>query len=138
VNVFLWDTAGQEQFQALTPMYCHSASGALIVAAYDDIASFDAVPKWLDFLDKSCERAPPIVFAINKFDRQSEAALSAEGIDARFRPQFQAIFFVSALTGESVDTTFLDIAQRAYTFHFRSRATSEPKESSIEQERGCC
>jgi small GTP-binding protein len=81
VDIYIWDTAGQEQFQALTPLYCHSAACALIVAAVDDRDSFKSIQGWIDLLEKSCDEVPPLVLLVNKVDRTDAAALSPEEIE---------------------------------------------------------
>jgi small GTP-binding protein len=135
IRVFLWDTAGQEQFQALTPLYCHSASGALIVCAINDIESFKAIPKWLEFLETSCLPVPPVVLVVNKVDRQADAVLQSEEISERFRPKFRSIFFASAMTGESVENVFTDVAEAAFEFQ---GGPVIPMEKSTKGDEGCC
>ena len=54
VELYLWDTAGQEQFQALTPLYVRNATTALITAAIDDSNSFDTLQTWIDLINSAC------------------------------------------------------------------------------------
>ncbi|OHT11917.1 small GTP-binding protein [Tritrichomonas foetus] len=119
VDLYLWDTAGQEQYRALTPLYTRSASAAIITASIDDEGSFEALQTWIDLLSSSCQRTPPMILAVNKIDlmNQPEAVqLSTEEIEARYLPLFSSIFFVSAATGEGVDTVFMQAAQSAYHY----------------------
>jgi small GTP-binding protein len=135
VNVYVWDTAGQEQFQALTPLYCHSAACALVMAAGDDLSSFNAIPNWIELLDRSCDRKPPMILLVNKSDRPS--ILTAEDVEKKYRENFEAIFFVSAMTGESVETAFIEAAQAAYDFQVG--APSQPELKPVqERAKGCC
>jgi small GTP-binding protein len=120
VDLLLWDTAGQEQFQALTPLYAHSASCALIVVAINDRDSFSGIPTWTGLLAASCARVPPTVLLVNKMDCASRASYSTEEIKDRHGPAFQAVFFVSAVTGEGVDAAFLHAGELAYGFSDRA------------------
>jgi small GTP-binding protein len=116
VAIYIWDTAGQEQFQALTPLYCHSASCAIIVAAVDDRDSFKGISGWIELLEKSCDQIPPLILLVNKIDREDAAVVSPEEIEGTYRKTFHAIFFVSAKTGEDVDFAFEEAARVAFRF----------------------
>jgi small GTP-binding protein len=52
-DLYVWDTAGQEQFQSLMPLYARSSSLAIVSAAINDEASFDSIPKWVDTITTS-------------------------------------------------------------------------------------
>jgi small GTP-binding protein len=129
VDLFLWDTAGQEQFQALTPLYAHSASCALIVVAINDRDSFRGIATWTDLLMRSCDKVPPMILLVNKMDRANKASYSTDEIKEQYGASFQAIFFVSAVTAEGVDAAFLNAGELAYRFSVQS---SEPGVRSIE------
>jgi small GTP-binding protein len=116
VDLFLWDTAGQEQFQALTPLYAHSAATALIVVAIDDIDSFKGIPTWMDLLNRSCDKPPPMLLLVNKMDREERATTTKEDIKERYGSSLQALFFVSASTGEGVDPALRHAGELAYEF----------------------
>jgi small GTP-binding protein len=115
LDIYVWDTAGQEQFQALTPLYARSAAAAIIVASTDDIASFTAIEDWIELIDSSCENRPPIVLAVNKTDL-THSVLAQEEIDTQYQPKFSSIFYVSAKTGEFIDGLFLSAGQLGYEF----------------------
>lgn len=42
----LWDTAGQEEFDAITKAYYRGAQACVVAFSTTDRASFDAVRKW--------------------------------------------------------------------------------------------
>jgi small GTP-binding protein len=116
VAIYIWDTAGQEQFQALTPLYCHSASCALIVMSVDDRDSATGISGWIELLEKSCDQLPPLILLVNKIDREAAAVISPEEIEGTYRKTFNSIFFVSAKTGEDVDFAFEEAARAAFRF----------------------
>ena len=42
----VWDTAGQEEFDALTRAYYRGAHGAILAFSSTDLQSFEAVDSW--------------------------------------------------------------------------------------------
>jgi small GTP-binding protein len=42
----IWDTAGQEKFQTLTPMYYRKASAAIVAFDVTNYNSFERAKKW--------------------------------------------------------------------------------------------
>ena len=106
VDIFLWDTAGQEVFQALTPLYARSSSAAIITTSVDLPDSFKNIDKWIELLNTSTEELPPIILAVNKVDLESERVVTTEeGQD--YADKKGLIFYeVSAKTGEGIDMLF--------------------------------
>ena len=47
VRLILYDTAGQEKFRSLIPMYIREAQIILLIYDITDRDSFDSMPKWL-------------------------------------------------------------------------------------------
>lgn len=137
VELYLWDTAGQEQFQALTPLYVRNATTALITAAIDDSNSFDTLQTWIDLINSACEHVPPMILIVNKIDIVDHTSYSNEEIESRFGPMFSSIFFASAATGEGVDTCFMQAAHSAYQFSKTFSVPNVMKDSNT-QEHSCC
>jgi small GTP-binding protein len=84
VKVTIWDTAGQEQFRSITPLYVRGARAAIIVASTDSPNSFDAIPSWLEMVGITLTKSIEL-----------------------YRSNFVTIFTVSAPTGQKVDELFL-------------------------------
>jgi small GTP-binding protein len=139
VDLFLWDTAGQEQFQALAPLYAHSAACAVIVAAVDDADSFRGIATWMDLVNRSCDKPPPMVLFVNKMDKTDRIKFSREEIKDRYKATFSGIFFVAARTGEGVEAAFSHAAECAYEFLVE---TMQVRKKSLELgdsgKSGCC
>ena len=51
VKIQLWDTAGEERFRALTPMYYKSAEAILLAFSLIDSETFENLPKWIREID---------------------------------------------------------------------------------------
>jgi Ras-related protein Rab-23 len=78
VRLFCWDTAGQEEYDALTQAYYRGAGAAVIVFSTTDRASFDAVPAWRRKLLAECGDIA-VVLVQNKVDLLDRCACRAGG-----------------------------------------------------------
>jgi small GTP-binding protein len=140
VDVYLWDTAGQEQFQSLTPLYAHSAATAIIVAAIDDPESFKSLNNWLDVLGRSCDRIPPVILVVNKMDLSTGTELPIPAIEDEYGPLFKSVFYASATTGQSVDAAFTCAGELGYQFEIQAESSHKRPliPSPARQNTGCC
>jgi small GTP-binding protein len=137
VDLLLWDTAGQEQFVALVPMYARGANVCIIVGSIMNPDSCDHIPVWRDRLFDAGER-PPIVAAINKIDLLEGAPLTIEAVKAKLAA-FPSLYFVSAKTGDSIPGLFTEVAQIALRGKDAAKAPSIdiPDQPGAEAG-GCC
>lgn len=140
VDVFVWDTAGQEQFQSLTPLYARSAACAIVTASITDSLSFEAIQTWIDLLKNACEVMPPLILAVNKIDLlNSNAVKTQEEVESEYGQLFSAVFFVSAQSGEAVDNLFVYAAQMGYEFMIGNQPIKQqPLEPKKDDKKGCC
>ena len=69
LKLHIWDTAGQDRFKSIAPLYYKDAHAALVVYAIDDEPSFTAVSAWIDQLDEHANVPKMVKFLIgNKSD----------------------------------------------------------------------
>jgi small GTP-binding protein len=114
VKVILWDTAGQEQFRSLMPIYVRGARVAIVVAATDSERSLHAIPDWLKMIVPSEEEAIPVLLAVNKSDlRDPWTDNSLRNVIELYESRFEGVFIVSAVTGEQVSQLFQEAARLA-------------------------
>ena len=106
VRLILYDTAGQEKFRSLIPMYIREAQIILFIYDVSDKESFDSIPRWIqDVLDVK-NTDPVLVLIGNKIDLEKERKVTYEE-GKRFAEQNNYIFQeVSAKTGKNFDTLF--------------------------------
>ena len=69
----LWDTAGQEEFDAITKAYYRGAQACVIAFSTTDHASFEAVKKWKRKVEDECGHVP-MVLVQNKIDLLNQHA----------------------------------------------------------------
>jgi small GTP-binding protein len=116
VELCVWDTAGQEQYQSLVPLFLRSASIAIVVTSVVDAASFTSIPSWIDTVTIACQPRPPLILAVSKMDLCENPASMFETIHQSWDPMFSHIFFISAVTGESIIDLFHTVAVEAFRF----------------------
>jgi small GTP-binding protein len=74
VEFAVWDTAGQDQFRTLVPMYFRGAAAAIVTFSLADRKSFDDLDEWVQMLH---EFAPDCEIGLvgNKADLEDERAV---------------------------------------------------------------
>ncbi|EDV25532.1 uncharacterized protein TRIADDRAFT_50216 [Trichoplax adhaerens] len=106
----IWDTAGQEKYRGLAPMYYRGAAAAIVVFDITREESFHTLKDWVKELQ---QLGPPnLVMAIagNKSDLDEMREVSSH--DARtFADSVDALFAeTSALTAKNVLELFVEIS----------------------------
>ena len=113
VELNLWDTAGQEVFHSLVPLYSRSASICLLVCSTDLNNSIENIGKWIKTIEESCDPMPPIILALNKIDLIDEHHQIIQNIIKDYNKQIIDFFSISAKTGQNISELFLSIALKA-------------------------
>ena len=101
----LWDTAGQEIYRSIVPLYFKQATCAIVVFAMDDANSFTNIPEWIELLQANASAHVPVIIVGNKIDKDHpdfEIADCKRWADTK---NFQ-IFFTSAATGQGIQELF--------------------------------
>ena len=71
----IWDTAGQEVYRGLAPMYYRSAQVAIVVFDVSNKASYESVEFWVKELQKNVNQIPCITICGNKIDTEEERVI---------------------------------------------------------------
>lgn len=134
VELMIWDTAGQEQFASLVPMYSRNANVCIIAASIVNPDSVEHLDDWLERLYSSDEK-PSIVVAINKIDLTDGAPMTPDDIRDKYGEKYPNMFFVSARTGDGIDQLFQAVATEALKTYVENptKPTEPPKET-----KSCC
>jgi len=140
VRFQIWDTAGQEKYKSLAPLYYKGAHAALVVYDITNRESFENAKGWVEELKQSEGANVVIGLAGNKLDLEEKRKVQkseAEGLAAE-----QGFIFkeTSAKNGENIWDIFTQIAEKV------PRLTAEdcdPKlelDSLVDQEnkKRCC
>jgi small GTP-binding protein len=67
-NIQIWDTAGQEKYRALSPIYYREATGAIFVYDVTDSASYEHLNNWVSSFTAIAGSEAVIAIAANKID----------------------------------------------------------------------
>jgi small GTP-binding protein len=124
VSLRIWDTAGQEQYWSLIPIYIRDTQVAIIVYDLSDEKSFEAAQAWFGKLTEVRNDGVRVVLAGNKADLTREVSESAvkkfaddhkineltvsaklgTGINELFETVVKEVVKVVSLTGDKSET----------------------------------
>ncbi|KAH3774069.1 ras-related protein Rab-22A-like isoform X1 [Dreissena polymorpha] len=108
----IWDTAGQEKYRSLAPMYYRGAAAAIVVYDVTREASFPAVRDWIRELQRAASGNIVLAIAGNKCDLSDLREVSKQKAK-ELAEELGAIFTeTSALTSANIQTLFEEIARR--------------------------
>jgi small GTP-binding protein len=110
-DVFLqiWDTAGEERYRSLVPLYSRGAGVAIVVFDLTNRESFRDVETWIRQIQSDLGSQCGIVIAANKRDLPAEVPDTE--IDKWAEGQWD-LFYVSAQTGENIEKLFQRVAEK--------------------------
>jgi small GTP-binding protein len=117
IEVQIWDTAGQEQYRSLTPVYFRSASAAILVFDVANRATFEHLDDWVGlFRTASSDRA--ILFLVgNKCDLADERAVKADEAREWAAKKHCPYLETSARSGSGVRDMFRIVASTLASNH---------------------
>ena len=138
IHLLLYDTAGQEKFRSLIPMYTRDANIILLVYDISSKESFTHLSDWLN--DLTTINKDEVIFAVvgNKIDLENREVKKEEG--EIFAKEHDFIFAeVSAKTGDGFSDLFYKNLFEKIRIKFRpggQQPTSEVKDIkyNIEQD----
>ena len=67
-ELHVWDTLGQEKFQAISGIFFKGTSGAFVVFDLTNQKSFDDLEKWYTKIEQNCESKVVVMLIGNKCD----------------------------------------------------------------------
>ncbi|ORC92648.1 putative ras-related GTP-binding protein [Trypanosoma theileri] len=136
VRVEVWDTAGQEKYRAMAPMYFRHAAGALLVFDETSLDSFKELETvWLpELLPHMNNNTEFIVVCGNKCDAvvsddQRESVRQAEEV---CRMKGMTFFDTSAKKGQNVHEAFQGLVDRILSKREKEAAASGAEENKAD------
>ena len=106
----IWDTAGQEKYRSLSPMYCRGASIGIVVYDITNSDSLYMAKYWVQQLKQS--DSPDMIIAIvgNKSDMEQDREITTIEVAEYAKNEGLIFYEASALTGTNIKELFLELA----------------------------
>lgn len=104
----IWDTAGQEQFRAITKSYFRNVTGALIFFDVSDNNSISNTKQWLNDLIENDVHKDCIMFIANKCDLSYNMLSIPDTIET------VKVLQCSSISRDNVEKTFLLFLNQLY------------------------
>jgi small GTP-binding protein len=106
IEIQVWDTAGTEQYQSLTPVYFRSAAAALVVFDVTKRPTFLNLDRWVrTFRGVASEKAIMLIIG-NKLDLSDFRCVERSEAEDWAREQNSRYFETSAKTGDGISDVF--------------------------------
>ena len=109
VNLNIWDTAGEEKYHAMAPIFYRGAQGAVLIFDVTNRETFKRATKWFSELSEFAEGNPKIILVGNKIDLPNRVVTNEEATALALK--YHCNFLeVSALLGTNVNEIFSSLA----------------------------
>jgi small GTP-binding protein len=138
VHLNVWDTAGQEKYQSMMPLYYRSVACVLLVLDVTSRPSWEFAKHWVECDFLGITPRPCVVIAANKSDLDPDPRFESDVVEWAREMEFP-MFITSATTGTAVDEVFLEIARELVERRAtRPKPMSESLTPVSEEESNCC
>ncbi|XP_033859302.3 ras-related protein Rab-23 [Acipenser ruthenus] len=125
VRLMLWDTAGQEEFDAITKAYYRGAQACVLVFSTTDRDSFEAIPSWREKVEAEVGDIPTVLVQ-NKIDLLDDSVIKneeAEGLAKKLKLRF---YRASVKEDLNVNEVFKYLADK-YLLRLKQQTAEEPE-----------
>ncbi|OHT03122.1 small GTP-binding protein [Tritrichomonas foetus] len=137
VEIQIWDTAGQEKFRSLGPIYFRNAVAAIAVYDQTNRLTFEHLDKWIHDFTEVAGATTTIAIAGNKSDLQSEEVPFVEA-EKWANDRKYLIAQTSALTGAGVKELFKKLAVSILQNQSANQKTLRPPRPVQEKKKCDC
>ena len=110
----IWDTAGQDYYNAITRRYYKGADAALIVFSINDKESFENVKSWHEKVIQECGNIA-MALVMSKVDIKDDIKVTMEDAEKLAKNLKLNLFKVSSKTGENINECFEYLACEHYS-----------------------
>ena len=132
----IWDTAGEEKYHALAPIFYAKADGCIIVYDCTKKETLERAEVWFKELNEETkESIPKITLVGNKIDLPEKSVSSEEG--NKLAQKYNSNFIeVSALSGFGIENIFETLANDIYNYKLQLKENFEIEQENINKNRG--
>jgi small GTP-binding protein len=107
----IWDTAGQEVYRSLVPIYVRGARLALLVFDVTERQSLLGLAEWMEVIRTALPAQIPVLLVANKIDLIDDVIVTDEETRLFAQANGFDLFKTSARTGEGIDGLFQAAAE---------------------------
>eukprot|EP00658_Telonema_sp_P-2_P000512 TRINITY_DN10196_c0_g1_i1.p1 TRINITY_DN10196_c0_g1~~TRINITY_DN10196_c0_g1_i1.p1 ORF type:complete len:224 (-),score=61.75 TRINITY_DN10196_c0_g1_i1:329-1000(-) len=135
VRLHVWDTAGQEEYDAITASYYRGAQAAILCFASDDPKSLADLDKWKDKVDEKCPSIPMVIVQ-TKLDLIGDASkeiVSKDKAEAKAAELGMKLFRTSVKDDKNVTAVFESVVEQYHQQKQKELAQAEKDESTKQE-----
>jgi small GTP-binding protein len=135
----IWDTAGQEKYRALAPMYYRSAEIAILCFDLTNAESFRAAELWAEELAVKASEDLKIIVVGNKSDLVAQRTVDeSQGREFARRSKAAGYFECSAKTGVGIGDIFGKAAELLEDANESPGVITEIQPAAVVRKDECC
>lgn len=138
ITLMIWDTAGEESFRSIVPMYFSRAAFILIVYDITSPSSFESVREWFELSKSKAPEWSKIIIIGNKSDLEEQRKVTLSECDELCN-KLGAFFTIetSAVNGDGVNDLLQYIASTVKE-DAENMCAQETFPTPDEKKRRCC
>lgn len=121
----LWDTAGQEEFDAITKAYYRGAQACVLVFSTTDRESFEAISSWREKVVAEVGDIPTVLVQ-NKIDLLDDSCIKNEEAEALAKRLKLRFYRTSVKEDLNVNEVFKYLAEK-YLQKLKQQITEDPE-----------
>ena len=107
INISIYDTSGQERYEAIIFNFIKKCDGVLLVYSITDEQTFNDLTKWINKIrELQPDTKYPVILVGNKIDLEEQRVISKEKIEEIGKEYLFLFYETSAKTGEKVNESF--------------------------------
>jgi len=125
IDFTIWDTAGQEKFNSLIPLYLRKASAIILVFDATSNNPISSIEKFYSLVHEQCEDINILFLCGNKVDLIVDEKKQEE-VYAWAQTHSHQVFLTSAKSGLNVNELFSTVAEFCY-----NRLSQRPSENRL-------
>ncbi|XP_012579814.1 PREDICTED: ras-related protein Rab-23 isoform X2 [Condylura cristata] len=125
VRLMLWDTAGQEEFDAITKAYYRGAQACVLVFSTTDRESFEAISSWREKVVAEVGDIPTVLVQ-NKIDLLDDSCIKNEEAEALAKKLKLRFYRTSVKEDLNVNEVFKYLAEK-YLQKLKQQIAEDPE-----------